>query len=46
MMQGTRTPPSVVYALYSLEGAVAAWAHLGPYQTNESKLPIFWYELL
>jgi hypothetical protein len=28
--KGTRAPPSVVYALYSLLGAVAACAHLGP----------------
>ena len=42
---GTRTPPSVVNALYNLLGAVAAWAHRGPYQMKLLPRPRFSSEL-
>src|ERR1700727_2587469 len=42
---GTRQPPWVENILYSLDGAVAAWAHLGPYHTNELRRPILSSEL-
>ena len=34
-MHGTLMPPSVVYDLYILEGAVDACAQRGPYQMKE-----------
>lgn len=39
-------PPSVVYILYSRDGAVEAWAHLVPYHANESAFPMLSRELL
>ena len=41
MISGVTIPPSVEY-VNNLNGAAPAWAHCGPYETNEEALPVFY----